>query len=355
MPGWWAVKPPMSSYSSARADAILPGAVICPEHIIPLDDETRGHQSATALWGNFLGAIAVNYMRSRKLVVPLAAFRHYGRAGQPVYFGYATGGAQEFAPQQVIHFRTGVLHGACPGHSAELITEMTTALCCFMGYLWKAVGGSNLGDLRSILWTRDERTFKAALSGDLSADVAPKIAGVAYAAGLVSIHASGATGLTPAGAVWYLANQRLAGHELIEDAMPPQEYTVKTGDGSFIQFAARGNNNNVSGDQYVSGVAGAQGPGSRGAIAFDWLPPGASVRDLQEQLSVLRTLLRERACRPEDDISVGAVGEAEVAAVAGDERKLLKALLKAGRWAYQAAREVGLEVAAAALARALGV
>ena len=169
---------------------------------------------------------------------------------------------------------------------------------------------------------------------------------VSECAGLIAFnrYASGAveTGLTPSGAVWYLANQRPIGDELMESAMPKQQFSVSAGDGSVVQVGSYGCNASVSGDRYVSGTVGAQGPGSKAEVAFGWLPPESCLEDLRLQLEDLRAVLRKRAQRPEDDISVGAMGEAELAVANSDEKGLMLALAKAGRWALSAAQEMGL-------------
>jgi hypothetical protein len=89
-------------------------------------------------------------------------------------------------------------------------------------------------------------------------------------------------------------------------------------------------------------------------VTFGWLPSDSGLEDLRLQLKELRMALRDRAGEPQEDISVGAVGEAELAAANRDEKGLMLALRKAGRWALDAAQQVGLPVAAAALAKAIG-
>jgi hypothetical protein len=64
--------------------------------------------------------------------------------------------------------------------------------------------------------------------------------------------------------------------------------------------------------------------------------------------------LREQSVTVEEDLAVAAVAEAEIAAGDGDERRVVDALKKAGRWVLDTAKEVGLEVAKAAAQHAIG-
>ena len=356
--GGWAVQPPLGGITSVRAEALGPGYMICLGSMQAPGEAARGEGTLAGMFGQMLGAAAVNYLESRKLAAPIAAFRHYGRAGEPVYFGLSNKQAREFPPEQILYIRRGQRHGFCPQHSTEAILEMAAALRSFMTHLWAHVGGSNLGHLSTTKLTINEADFIASVTGDVPANILPDLGRIAEQAGLVGFrrYDSGVveTGLTPAGAIWYLANQRLASDELIGDAMPKQNFTVRAGDHSVVQMGSQGCSANVGGDHYTSGTAGAQGPGSKATVAFSWLTSDSSLEDLRLQLKELRMVLRERAQEPQDDISVGAMGEAELAAAEGDEKRLMHALSKAGRWALAAAQEVGLQVAAAALAKATG-
>ena len=106
-------------------------------------------------------------------------------------------------------------------------------------------------------------------------------------------------------------------------------------------------------DQYTAKTVGAQGPGAQESVN-SWLPAGASLVDLQRELGELRGVLRRQATDVSHHLVVAAVGEAEVAIAKGDERGARAAIKRAGRWALNAAQEVGLQVAAAAIAHGLG-
>jgi hypothetical protein len=82
--------------------------------------------------------------------------------------------------------------------------------------------------------------------------------------------------------------------------------------------------------------------------------PPASLDGLRDELAELRTILRSRAKAVSEDVEVAAVGEAEVAASQGDEKKVFAVLRRAGRWSLTAAQEVGPQIAAAAITKGIG-
>lgn len=75
---------------------------------------------------------------------------------------------------------------------------------------------------------------------------------------------------------------------------------------------------------------------------------------LAVELQQLREELASKAMQADDFVTVGAVAEAEEAASEGDARKVRKALFRAGRAALQASRDIGVDVAAAAITRSMG-
>jgi hypothetical protein len=378
--GGWAVRRPALRPAQVRADLVGPGHVICEYASSLLEGESnpgrwvnekasrgwRGiRQPATETVAEFaareLGgrALAAGTLLAStlKFKVPIAAFHHYGQADTGIYFGYPHGSSVRSSGGQILIVRLGSWHSLCQRHSTEPVAGMAAVLRDLMGHLWVAVGGSDLNGPQMV-WDRDKLDFMSFVTDDCPHDSVIDVVNIAQTAGLVRLKrdSSGGyqAGLTPAGWVWYAANQRLAGDELIGDAMPRDDYTIKAGDSSVIQVGSHGSSAQVSRDHYIAETVGAQGPGSQGTATFSWLPSGSSIQDLQGQLGELRTVLRERARESQDDISIGAVGEAELAAADGDERRLLTALKKAGNWALTAAREVGLQVAVVALAKALG-
>jgi hypothetical protein len=211
--GWWAIQPPLGGMTSVRAEALGPGYMVCLGSIQALDEVARNEVTLSGVFGQILGAAAVNFMESKKLAAPIAAFRHYGRTGEPVYLAFASDKhATEFPPGQLLHVRRGEWHGPCQRHSMEPFLEMAAALRSFMAHLWNHVGGSNLDDLRVTRLAISEADFMASVAKDVSSSMVPDVGQVAEYAGLVAFrrHDSGVveTGLTPAGAVWHLANQR---------------------------------------------------------------------------------------------------------------------------------------------------
>jgi hypothetical protein len=117
----------------------------------------------------------------------------------------------------------------------------------------------------------------------------------------------------------------------------------------------------TQGDSYnVSGQAvnvGPQGTATNvsqqqlGTSGLGSIDLAALARELME----LRSTLRKEATTAEQDVSVGALAEAEQAAAKGDEQSTLQALKHAGSWALDKAGAVGVVVAAAALRKALGL
>jgi hypothetical protein len=70
---------------------------------------------------------------------------------------------------------------------------------------------------------------------------------------------------------------------------------------------------------------------------------------LARELPMLRTALLERAKAPEQYAAIGAVATAELEAKTGDSSKVAKALGtlgSAGKWVFDTAKEIGVQVAA---------
>jgi hypothetical protein len=135
---------------------------------------------------------------------------------------------------------------------------------------------------------------------------------------------------------------------------PEGQYVITAGDQSVVQVGTTTHGDiRTTRDRYSAKVVGAQGPAAQGSINT-LLPDGASAADLQRELAELRGVLRRQATDVSQDLVVAAVGEAEVALADGDERGARAALKRAGRWALNAAQEVGLQVAAAAIAHGIG-
>lgn len=76
---------------------------------------------------------------------------------------------------------------------------------------------------------------------------------------------------------------------------------------------------------------------------------------LAQELEALRSHLRSAPASAENDAAIGAIASAETEARRGDGPMVLEYLSKAGKWVLGAAKDIGAEVAAAALKSALGL
>lgn len=128
--------------------------------------------------------------------------------------------------------------------------------------------------------------------------------------------------------------------------MPSQTFYIQAGGAS------------VAENKFITRQAGAVGPNAS-ALNFSqvWHESKDSVDlpTLADELKRLRTTLRAKASSPEHDVALGAVAAAESAARAGDGVKVLEYLQRAGKWALEAATNIGVRVAAEAIKRAAGM
>lgn len=116
----------------------------------------------------------------------------------------------------------------------------------------------------------------------------------------------------------------------------------------------------IMGNKYQAGQAAVMGPG---AHAHDmnfsqiWNQFGNTIDlpSLAAELSKLRAILKEKATDDEHDISVGSLALAEQAAKKGDGSKSLEYLAKTGKWALDAATQIGTTIAAEAIKKSLGM
>jgi hypothetical protein len=82
------------------------------------------------------------------------------------------------------------------------------------------------------------------------------------------------------------------------------------------------------------------------------------LNQLTNELVQLRTALVDRAQTTEHYVAIGAVASAEAAAKAGEQSKVdqaLSSLGAAGRWVFDTAKEIGVQVATGALKAKLGL
>lgn len=110
-----------------------------------------------------------------------------------------------------------------------------------------------------------------------------------------------------------------------------------------------------AGDQYnvYGGQVGAMG---HGATAHDNVSnvislTGGDLQQLSRELSVLRARLRNEAETLEQQVALGAVAEAEIAAKEGRGPQALAALKRTGTWTLQRAQEVGTQLVADILSK----
>ncbi|WP_250486265.1 hypothetical protein [Caballeronia sp. GaOx3] len=116
----------------------------------------------------------------------------------------------------------------------------------------------------------------------------------------------------------------------------------------------------VMGDKYITGQAGAVGPGA-GAHDITFNQVWAQVENtiplerLTNELGQLRLAMKQAAISADEDIAVGAVAAAEQAAIRGSGPKTLEYLRAAGEWGLQIAEKIGVEIAVAAIKSSLGL
>jgi hypothetical protein len=114
-------------------------------------------------------------------------------------------------------------------------------------------------------------------------------------------------------------------------------------------------------DKYeIHGQAGAVGPHAHVhdvdfVQLWNEISPSIDISILAQQLTRLREAMRARAAGPEHDVAIGAVASAEIEAQKGNGQGVLEYLSRADKWALDLAREIGVQVAADTLKKALGV
>jgi len=114
----------------------------------------------------------------------------------------------------------------------------------------------------------------------------------------------------------------------------------------------------IMGDKYEVGQAGAVGPNAHGHdMQFNQIWHKSSeqidLSQLHNELSVLRNELKNQAATPEQDIVVGSIAEAELAAKEGNGPQVMKHLARAGKWAIEVAETIGTRVAAEVIAKSI--
>lgn len=114
------------------------------------------------------------------------------------------------------------------------------------------------------------------------------------------------------------------------------------------------------GDNYKVGQAMAVGPGaqaSNGTLQQVWNEAGGNIdlAQLAAELATLRTALRAEATSAEEDVAIGAIAQAETAAIAKDGPGAIAHLRNGSKWVLGVAEKIGVAVAISAIKTALGL
>lgn len=114
------------------------------------------------------------------------------------------------------------------------------------------------------------------------------------------------------------------------------------------------------GDRYTIGQAGAVGPdslaiGQHYAQIWESNSKEINLADLVQELALLRSSLHEFAKSVDDDLALSDLARAEIAAKQQDGPRVMAHLAQAGIWALQVAKDIGAEVAAKAISKAMGM
>jgi hypothetical protein len=114
-------------------------------------------------------------------------------------------------------------------------------------------------------------------------------------------------------------------------------------------------------DKYTTGQAGAVGPNS---MAFGqtfnqiWIQAENDIdlTALADQLSQLRSKMRAASSgTPEEDVAIAELAQAEVAAKKGDGTSVMGHLANVGKSTFDIAKQIGIEIAAKAIAMSMGL
>lgn len=141
-----------------------------------------------------------------------------------------------------------------------------------------------------------------------------------------------------------------AGQEMNKEEIDKSEKIIFEVDGGDVNL----------GDKYTTGQAGVVGPsGYAHDMTFnqswDQLFGDIKQDDLVNELTQLRLALKETATEPEHDVSIAEVAKAEIASVKGDGPIVLQHLKNAGKWVFDVALDIGVEIAAEAIKRSITI
>jgi hypothetical protein len=115
-----------------------------------------------------------------------------------------------------------------------------------------------------------------------------------------------------------------------------------------------------TGDTYTAGQVGAMGPQAEAhdtsfqeinAQRFNQI----DTQMLAVELATLRQEMRRAATGPEEDVAIGQIAAAEVAAKQGDAAGAVRLLKSAGKWALEIASKIGVNVASEVIKKSVGL
>jgi hypothetical protein len=141
----------------------------------------------------------------------------------------------------------------------------------------------------------------------------------------------------------------------------PPPYQIIAGPQSVVQIHSPGSRARTRGenmrDKYIAKQVGAQGANThaRDIQFLEFADASINLKTLAEQLSKIRQEMKRHASVPEEDLAIGAVASAELAAKQGDPRSTMAYLKQAGKWAFNVATKLGTEVAAKAISHSLNL
>ena len=131
---------------------------------------------------------------------------------------------------------------------------------------------------------------------------------------------------------------------------------MKTADGSGTTVVHH--HNKHVGDKYQVGQAGAVGRDAKAEnVNFQqvWNSGGFDSDALATELATLRKHLKSSGDSADTDVQVGVLAQAEQAAGAGDGPQAVSILARVSTPVLQTARDIGVAVAAAVIAKAIGI
>jgi hypothetical protein len=108
-------------------------------------------------------------------------------------------------------------------------------------------------------------------------------------------------------------------------------------------------------DKYIARQVGAQGANARSHNNqfLEFSNGSIDTKTLGEQLATIRNEMKRHASSAEDDLAIGAVASAELAATKGDAEGAMKYLKQAGKWAFDIATKLGTDLASKVISHSL--